>query len=166
MTKFQMEFHLPYFALRKGPQPNPSQNKEPLHSMRKRTEISLIDGESSVPGGQEVYQLHEAQVSCVLYGHGEYQWTACAFIDNAYVSGDLFDAGEPPDGDGEDRMAAPDQKADGFDEDPIGTGLHVSKPIWRPRPYFAKILEANSKEYSEEWHELIHKMEFDITAYV
>jgi hypothetical protein len=166
MTKFQMEFHLPYFALRKRPQPNLSQNKEPLHIMRKRTDISLIDEESSVPGGQEVYQIHEAQVSCVLYGHGEHQWTACAFLDNAYDSGDLYDAEESHDGDGEGRMAATDLKADGFDEDPIGTGLHVSKPIWRPRQYFVKALEANIKEVSQEWHELVHKIDSDITVYV
>jgi hypothetical protein len=166
MTKFQMEFHLPYFALRKKPQPNPSQNGETIHGIRKRTDISLIDGESSVPGGQEAYQLHEAQVSCVLYGHGEYQWTTCAFVDNAYESGDLYDAEELHDGVVEDRVAATDQKADGFDEDPIGTGLYVSKPIWRPRQYFAKAFEANIKEICQEWHELIHKMECDITAYV
>jgi hypothetical protein len=166
MTKFQMEFHLPYFALRKNPQPDPSQNKEPLNSMRKRTDISLIDRESSVPGALELYQLHEAQVSCVLYGHGEYQWTACAFVDDAYESGDLFDTEEPHDGDGEDGVAVTDPKADGFDADPIATGLCVSKPIWRPRQYFAKALEANSKEISQEWHELIHKLECDIIAYV
>ena len=152
-----MEFPLPYFALKKRPQPNPSQNKEPLHSIRKRTDISLIDGESSVPGSQEVYQLHEAQVSFVLYGHGEYQWTACAFVDNAYESGDLYHAEEPHDGDGE---------ADGFDEDPIATGLHISKPIWRPRQYYSKALEVNIKEVSRVWHELIHKMECDIIAHV
>jgi hypothetical protein len=161
-----MEFHLPFFALRKFPLQNYSHNKRPIHSLRKRTYISLTDGGTSVPGGQEIYQLHEAQASCVIYGHDEWQWTACAFLDNAHESGDLYDAGEFSEEDGEDGEAVMGQKVDGFDEDPIATGLHASKPIWRPRQYFAKALEVNIKEVSQEWQELVHKMECDIIAYV
>jgi hypothetical protein len=158
-----MEFHLPFFALRKHPLSNGSEDKPPIHSIRKWMDISLTDGETSVPGGQQVYRLHEAQASCVVYGNDEWQWTACAFLDNAHESGDLYDYGESRDGDSEDGEA---EKADGFDEDPIATGLHASKPIWRPRQYFTKALEVNIKEVSQEWHELIHKMEGDIIAYV
>ncbi|KAH8751551.1 hypothetical protein BGZ57DRAFT_913389 [Hyaloscypha finlandica] len=165
MSKFQMEFHLPFFAIRKCPQPEGSHKKRSIHSMRKWTDVSLTDGESSMSGGQEVYRIHETQVSCVVYGHDEWQWTACAFIDNAHESGDLYDPGELHDGDGKDGEAVVGQKVDGFDEDPIATGLHVSKPIWRPRQYFAKALEVNIKEVSQEWQELIHKMECDIIAY-
>jgi hypothetical protein len=160
MPKFKMEFHMPFFALRKHPRPNYSRNKPPTHTMRKWWDISLTSGETSVSGGQEVYRLHEAQVSCVVYGHDEWQWTACAFLDNGYESGDLYDAGEVFDGYGEDG------EDDGFDEDPIATGLHANKPIWRPRQYFAKALEVNIKEVSQEWSELVHRLECDITAYV
>jgi hypothetical protein len=168
MPKFQMEFHLPFFALRKHPQPNCSLNKRSIHNLRKWTDISLTDGETTVPGGQEVYRLHEAQASCVVYGHDEWQWTACAFLDNAYESGELYhyDAEEIHDGDGDDGEAIVDQKPDGFDEDPIAAGLHASKPIWRPRQYFTKALEVNIKEVSQEWHKLIDKMECDTIAYV
>jgi hypothetical protein len=134
--------------------------------MRKWWDISFTDGETSVSGDQEVYRLYEAQVSCVVYGHDEWQWTACAFLDNAHESGDLYDAEEVYDGDGEDGVAVVGLKIDGFDEDPIATGLHASMPIWRPRQYFTKTLEVNIKEVSQEWHELIHKMECDIIAYV
>ncbi len=105
-------------------------------------------------------------MSCVVYGHDEWQWTAYAFLDNAHESGGLYDAGEFHDGDGEDGEAVVGQKVDGFDEDPIATGLHVSKPIWRPRQYFTKALEVNIKEVSQEWRELVHKMQCDIFAYV
>jgi len=160
MLKFQMEFHLPFFALRKHPQPNSSHDKPSIHTMRKWTDISFTYGETSVSAGQEVYRLHEAQVSCVVYGHDEWQWTACAFLDNGYESGGLYDAGEVFDGYGEDG------EDDGFDEDPIATGLHANNPIWRPRQYFAKALEVNIKEVSQEWSELVHRLECDITAYV
>jgi hypothetical protein len=128
--------------------------------MRKWWDISLTYGETSVSGGQEVYRVHEAQVSCVVYGHDEWQWTACAFIDNSYESGHLYDAGEVHDGYGDDG------EADGFDEDPIATGLQASRPIWRPREYFMKALEVNIKEVSQEWCELIHRLECDKIAYV
>jgi hypothetical protein len=101
-----------------------------------------------------------------VYGHDEWQWTACAFLDNAYEPGGLFDAREFHDGYGEDEETVVGQKVDGFDEDPIATGLHASRPIWRPRQYFTKALEVNIKEVSQEWDELIRKMECDITAYV
>lgn len=166
MPTFQMEFHLPFFALRKYPLPNYSHDKAPRHSIRKWMDISLTEGETSVPGRQEAYRLHEAQVSCVVYGHGEWQWTACAFLDNMHESGDLYDDGELYDGNREDGEAVVGQKVDGFDEDPIATGLHPSKPIWRPRQYFTKTFEVNIKEVSQEWHELTHKMEGDVIAYV
>ena len=127
--------------------------------MRKWWDISLISGETSVSGGHEGYRLHEAQASCIVYGHDEWQWTACAFLDNAYESGNLYDAGEVDDRDGEDME-------DGFDEDPIATGLQASKPIWRPRQYFLKVFEVNIKEFSQEWSELVHRLECDIIAYV
>jgi hypothetical protein len=160
-----MEFHLPYFALRKYQQPNYTHNKPPIHSMRKWTDISFTYGESSV-SEDEVYRLYESQASCVVYGHDEWQWTACAFLDNAHESGDIYDAGEFYDGYGEDGEAVVGEKVDGFDEDPIATGLHTNRPIWRPRQYFTKALEVNIKEVSQEWNELIRKMECDIIAYV
>jgi hypothetical protein len=161
-----MEFHLPFFAIRKYSLPNNSHEKPPKHSMRKWMDISLTEGETSVSGRQEVYRLHEAQVSCVVYGHDEWQWTACAFLDNTHESGDLYDAGECHDGNGEDGEAVVGQEVDGFDEDPIATGLYASKPIWRPRQYFTKAFEVNIKEVSQEWHELVYKMEGDVIAYV
>ena len=157
-----MEFHLPFFAIRKYSLPNNSHDKPPRHSMRNWMDISLTEGETPVSGSQEVYRLHEAQVSCIVYGHDEWQWTACAFLDNAYESGNLYDGGDFHDDDGEDAVG----QIDGYDDDPIATGLHASKPIWRPRQYFTKALEVNIKEVSQEWHELIRKMECDITAYV
>ncbi|KAE9373616.1 hypothetical protein N431DRAFT_504241 [Stipitochalara longipes BDJ] len=162
--KFQMEFHLPYFALRKHLQPDGLQNKPPTHSLRRWEDLSLIDGETSMPGGQEVYRLHEAQASLCLYGPNEWQWTACAFLDNAYESGSLYDYEETHDGEGEDREAVGDQKAVEFVEDPIATGLDASNPIWRPRQYFAFAFEVNVREISREWRELVHKMECDINA--
>jgi len=134
--------------------------------MRKWEDILLTDGETSVSGGQELYRLHEAQTSFVVYGYDEWQWTACAFLDNVHVSGELYDAEETNDGDGEVGEAIVSLKADGFDEDPIASGLYASHPIWRPRQYFAKAFEVNIKEISQEWHELIHRMECDIIAYV
>jgi hypothetical protein len=110
---------------------------------------------SSESRNQEVYRIYEAQVSCVVYGYDEWQWTACAFIDTEHDSGDLYDSQSDHD--------VIDEEAD---EDPIATGLHANKPIWRPRQYFAKTFEINIEEVSQEWHQLVHKMEVDIIAYV
>lgn len=101
-----------------------------------------------------------------MYGYDEWQWTACAFLDNAHESGDLYGAEETNDGDCEDGETIVGQKVDGFDEDPIASGLYASTPIWRPRQYFTKAFEVNIKEVSQEWHELVRKMEYDIIVYV
>ena len=107
--------------------------------------------DSSGPENQELYRIYEAQVSCVVYGHDEWQWTACAFFDTEHGSGDLYD---------DDGINAE------INEDPIATGLDASKPIWRPRQYFAKAFEINMEEVSQEWHQVVYKMEIDINAYV
>jgi len=173
-----MEFHLPYFALRKYPQPNSSHKKMSTHGLRKWEYISLIDEEISVLGGQELYRLHEAQASLCVYGPDEWQWTACAFLDEAHRSGNLYDYGETRDGDGkdgegeedeengEDETAVLDEKPVDVDEDPIATGLYASIPIWRPRQYFVFAFEVNIRETSLEWRELVHKLEYDINASV
>lgn len=110
---------------------------------------------SSESQNQEVYRIYEAQVSCVVYGYDEWQWTACAFIDTEHDSGDLYNS-QSNQGDNNEET----------NEDPIATGLDATKPIWRPRQYFAKTFETNIEEVSQEWHQLVHKMEVDIIAYV
>lgn len=170
-----MEFHFPYFALRKHPQPNSSHNKLSTNSLRRWEDLSLTDGETSVSGGQELYRLHEAQASLSVYGPDEWQWTACAFLDEAHESGNLYDYEETRDGEGEDEedeedgeneVAVLGQKAVGFDADPIATGLDANNPIWRPRQYFVFAFEVYVREISQEWRELVHKLEYDINASV
>ncbi|KIN05269.1 hypothetical protein OIDMADRAFT_51083 [Oidiodendron maius Zn] len=147
---FQIEFHLPFFALRKPPSPDNPRQSTCRKPWRKSKDILLMGEEGLELRDQELYRIYEAQVSCVVYGHDEWQWTACAFLDTEHDSGDLYD---------DDGIDAE------IDEDPIATGLHPSKPIWRPRQYFAKTFEINIEEVSQEWHQLVYKMEVDIIAY-
>jgi len=102
----------------------------------------------------------------VVYGHDEWQWTACAFLDTEHDSGDLYDFQSDDDGIDGENSGCGVILAQKLDEDPIVTGLNSSKPIWRPRQYFAKAFEVNIEEVSQEWHQLVHKMEVDIIAYV
>jgi hypothetical protein len=150
-----MEYHLPYFAIRKPPLPDASHQNTHGKPWRKSKDILLIGEQSSDSGNPEVYRIYEAQVSCVVYGYDEWQWTACAFIDTQHDSGELYDSQSNDDGINEET-----------NEDPITTGLDADKPIWRPRQYFAKSFEINIEEVSQEWHQLVHKMDVDIIAYV
>jgi hypothetical protein len=97
MTTFQMEFHLPFFALRKAPPSNSSPIKTREKALRGWVELTLLTRDKTESEGQENYRLHKAQMSCVVHGFDEWQWVAHTFEDTKH---EYEDDGNPV-GDGE-----------------------------------------------------------------
>jgi hypothetical protein len=160
MPTFHMEFHLPFFALREPSTPNGTLPKAPRKLLRNRKDLSLLRQESTGPEDQENYWLYQAEVSCVVYGCDEWQWTAYAFVDTKH-DGD-------EDGNGNDIYDS-ENEVDCFqqeiDEDPIAS-VRARQPIWRPRQYFLKAFETRVQEPRREWDELVHRLVVDIREYV
>lgn len=135
----------------------PRANEE--NGLRGSEPIYLLTRDKNNRAGQEKYHLHEAHMSCVVYGSDEWQWTAWAFEDTEH---------EPEDDNDVDISAtiAGDELCQDINEDPIIIGHHANKPIWKPRQYFLKAFETRIKKVGEEWGNLDRKLEVDQREYV
>jgi hypothetical protein len=154
-----MAFHLPFFALRKLLPNSESTSKIRGEHLRGRKSLFLLNAESKGDGDREEYLLHPAQNSCTLYGFSEHQFTACALVDSeeSRSGNDLYDWND-------------DDDPQGLDEDPLiskaSAPMQARFPIWRPRQYFAKALEANAEDACQEWNRLACRLEEDQKQYV
>jgi hypothetical protein len=155
--RFQMEFHLPFFALRKVSSPGgPSlrTNGKPLRDVEDLTLLTRVGAGSA---GQEKYRLHQAHNSFVLHGFDEWQYVVWVFEDSQH---DLVE-------DEDDRTPGAELDDDSamiseeVDEEPIIRGHDAHSVIWRPRQYFLKAFEMHIREYWEEWNELVDKLVVD-----
>ena len=156
-----MEFHLPFFALRKLPLSNSAAPSARGKRLRDSEDLSILIRNKTEPESQENYRLHKAQMSCIIHGFDEWHWVAYAFEDTEHdpkVDDDEVDDGEV----GGDEAIFPQE----IDEDLIVCGHDANKPIWRPRQYFLKAFEVHIKIVREEWDELVHKLEADRMEYV
>jgi hypothetical protein len=156
-----MAFHLPFFALRKAPLPSMSDPKVRGKRLRSWKKLSLLR-DSSGHKGQEAYRLYPAQISFVCYGSDEYQYTVCEFVDTEH---DSNEGSELYDWHGDENDDAQELDQDPILSRPSGT-LPARRPIWRPRQYFAKALEASVEEVSQEWDQVVCMLETDKVAYV
>jgi hypothetical protein len=160
MSTFQMEFHLPFFALRKARSPDNSPRVRGK-GLRNSKDLLFLKEETTNSGEQENYRLYQAQISCVVHGFDEWQWVAYAFEDTQHEPSEHGD-----DNDDGDDLVDYATSSQGFKEDPIARGLNASLPIWRPRQYFLKALELRLTIVSREWHQLVYKLVADTSEYV
>jgi hypothetical protein len=147
-----MEFHIPFFALR--PAPRSDQRLPPTRKkcLRSWEDITLLTKDTAGADGNENYRIHRAQISCVVHGSNEWQWTAWAFEDTNHdweEEDDIY----------ADATTHNDEVV--FIEDPITCGLDANKPIWRPREYFVKALEIRMKDVRDEWDYLVYRLQLD-----
>jgi hypothetical protein len=156
-----MEIHLPFFALRKTPQPDDSPLKARRKHLREPKDLYFLKGDNMSPEAQENYRLYPAQISCVVHGSDEWQWVVYAFVDTEHKEvEDWIDGGD-------DRDNWPDVEfSKGIIEDPIACGQHAPLPIWQPRQYFLKVFEIRIKEVRQEWDQVVHKLVVDTSIYV
>jgi hypothetical protein len=155
-----MEFHLPFFALRKTPPPDGSPPKAHGKRLRELKDLSFLKGQNTEPKDQEKYCIYQAQISCVVCGLDEWQWVAYTFVDAKHDSYAFVDTEH--DGDDSTDKATPGE----VNEDPIACGLDASKPIWKPRQYFLRAFEIRAKRVKQEWDQLVRKLELDINEFV
>ncbi|KAE9366797.1 hypothetical protein N431DRAFT_417671 [Stipitochalara longipes BDJ] len=157
---FQLEFHLPFFALRKVTQ---SESTTPTicgTPLRNRENLNLLTRDKIGPEGQESFLLHEAQISCVLHGFDEWQWITYCFEDAQHED----EGDEVVDRELDEEVTFGEE-----DEDPIScrlVHLDTQHPIWRPRQYFLKSFETKIKKFWDEWHALVHRLEIDRSEYI
>lgn len=156
-----MEFHLPFFALRKAPPPGGSPGKVGGKRPREPKDISFLKENNDEGAEQDIYRLYPAQTSCLVQGSDEWQWVAYAFLDTEHDEEDNSD----------DRTADRDDWpevtfAKSIIEGLIACGHHAEQTIWQPRQYFLKTFEIRIKGVWQEWDQLIYQLVANTRAYV
>jgi hypothetical protein len=135
---FSLGFHLSYVALREGAEFFDTRDVRQSYSMIK-------------PMGDSADELfyYDAQISFLVTGVDEGQWTAYCIVDTFF-------------GSEQDTEAYFLQKQDG----PSGGARKESQPCWNPREYFLLVLSQRIKQTAREWGNVISTLMARLDAYV
>ncbi|KAJ4370474.1 hypothetical protein N0V83_004994 [Neocucurbitaria cava] len=137
---FQLELHLPYFALRQT-----SQGSLP-YAMRIKPHrgwmnLSFLDDECE----ESVWGIHQAQFSLTICGSDNSRWVAYCLEDIS------FD---------DDRAIGDDERVPGWRSDQISKGqLNANLPFRDPREYFLTICLIRITHIVQETRDLVRKVE-------
>ncbi len=136
---FALEFHLPYYALRKHASIAADSRK------LRRSGRFICDWQRT----REPENFHEAQVSLLVIGIDEWYWTA-------YCCADVyFGSEESPDFYLREQLDAP-----------TGAGKPTSLPVWNPREYFLTVLSRRMKQATKEWSNIVTTLEDRLGSHV
>jgi hypothetical protein len=128
--------------------------------MRRIKDLYLSKEGNTAQNNQEKYHLHYAQVSGVVYGHDEWNYTVYSFKSTQHDENDDVDSTNR----GENDALCTQEE---IDEDPLANWIDANRlPIWRPRQYFLRAFEARLREPGREWDELVRQLVVDIREYV
>ncbi|KAF2428812.1 hypothetical protein EJ08DRAFT_311624 [Tothia fuscella] len=143
-AKYVMEFHLPYYALRKCPQ---VKDKRYLHGepLRKTARLPLAG-----PGYMEDYSIHQCQTSVLITGVDDFFFTSYTFVDSYHGS--------------EQKKATYFDTLNGGGVDPA-SGRSLEWPFWNPREYFLVVFAVRLGQATLEWRNLICRFDRRMKCY-
>lgn len=136
-----MEFHLPYFALRRSP--SPALDKRFYRQQgrdRALRQCGRLPPELEDPNSNEF--IYEAQISVLITGIDEWFWTTYCFCDRFFKSE-------------ESVQTYHDWKTDA----PTGGIRPVKYPVWNPREYFLFILSCRFGQVTKEWDVIVRTLD-------
>lgn len=148
---FQLELHLPLFLLRKSKPPESctKMNSRPARQWTELSFLKLDTPKSHSQAPEEVWGIHEAEISYVVTGSDDWRWIGYAFVDTE-LDGLLTDLSD--DDLSFDRVAAGE--------------IQANFPLWRPRDHWVKVLDIRSEQVRQEWEYLIYKLGLAVNRYV
>jgi hypothetical protein len=144
---FQLEFHLPYFVLRRTQIEQNFSNKMKKHH-RAWMNVDFLGIKETHLEKEGVWGVHQAQISLTICGTANSCWIAYCF------EGRHFEEDE--------EMEELESKA--FDRsDKIARGeLDAHNPIWDPREYYLHVVLIRMQQVHREWEELVRYVEVGI----
>lgn len=140
-SPYALEFHIPYFALRKS-----FSKSEKLHSniVGRRSGVFADSFTRNCEPGQKEF-FHEAQVSVLLVGIDEWVWTLYCLVE-----GQFEDSRDP---------AELEKFVTNMSDAPSGNYALYQMPIWNPREYFLMVLCRRMDQATLEWQNLVETLD-------
>lgn len=140
-SPYALEFHIPYFALRKS-----FSTSEKLHSniVGRRSGVFADSFTRNCEPGQKEF-FHEAQVSVLLVGIDEWVWTLYCLVE-----GQFEETHDP---------AELEQYVTHMRDAPSGNYVPYTMPIWNPREYFLLVLCRRMGQATLEWQNLVETLD-------
>lgn len=148
-TEFQLEFHIPYFAMRRSrPEKTFAERRQRNH--RGWMNMAFLDTLELDPETDGVCGIHQAQISVAISGTDNSRWTAYCFEDRH------FD---------EDGPFGDDEQTSDHQSDQVARGdWGAETTIWDPREYFLRVLLMRMRHVKREWEEVVFFIESGIKA--
>lgn len=143
---YQLECHLPFYALGDGPSDFPRTARTEGGILRRSIDLSFLSASPSL----ELNRLHESQVSIVMVGTGLRRSTTYCFVDT-YC-----------DVDGESVTSYAETIGQPFREDPLTMGkTDANKPFTNLKTCFLKYMEVRLGDHQvvAEWRRTIQYLE-------
>jgi hypothetical protein len=142
-----LEFHLPYFTLRKSEPPKDGNGK--TTAIRPLLKTLATKSENEIR-----YAIDRAQFSFTICGSDHSRWVGYAFVKDDHED-ELEDEDDA------------DASNDLWRENPIMLGKADAKhPIWDPRAYFLVVLEIRTAKALDEWKYLVRNLQRAVDGYV
>ncbi|RYP73464.1 hypothetical protein DL771_003636 [Monosporascus sp. 5C6A] len=162
IPRYALEFHLPFYALRKHKKTlrdlRTRRTGEPLRQSQDVSFLRTLLEKNDNSGNDIIYQ---AKVSCLVSGWDRYSWVAYMFIDlyfeESHVDEDLESIT-----DYEQHL-----RDDGVRLDPFTAGETTSHAALRePREYFLQVLAVRLSKTKHEWKHLVAYIDEAIKTYM
>lgn len=141
-----MEFHIPYFALRKSDR-TPTPNERYKNQAGRRTGV-FTDKFTRNCNSDEQEFFHEVQVSVLLTGIDEWVWTLYCLVETHFLGVDEKE-------DLEEYFNSKGVLSDA----PSGRSFMYTYPFWNPREYFLLVLCRRMDQATLEWRNLVESLE-------
>ncbi|KAI1397746.1 hypothetical protein F4819DRAFT_65300 [Hypoxylon fuscum] len=153
---FALEFHLPYFALRKHRLPQrDSRRYANGDELRQSQDITFLRTMDSKVDNSLTEYVYEAKLSCLVSGSNRDSWSAYLFNDL------YFEIDE----DSESILHYDAQEGTGSMLDPLTAGKRSTIVSGDPREYFLIVLEVRLGLVKKEWEQLFMVVDGAIRAY-
>ncbi|KAF2684747.1 hypothetical protein K458DRAFT_337807 [Lentithecium fluviatile CBS 122367] len=148
-TVFQLQFHMPFYALRRGFR-EPCYKEEVFVKPRRIwRDISFLEnGENAIPDAKPL-GIHESHMAFTICGVANHRWIAYSFSDTDFDEDkDMGECEFDYSGMVADQIAADNTRP-----------VNANHPIWNPREYFLLIASRRLNQIFGEWAKLIRKIE-------
>lgn len=138
-----MEFHLPYPALRTGKTVTDQRGQRKSQSM-----LPTVQALEAEIAEDDIF-YYEAQISLLITGVDEWQWTAYCCVDTFF-----------------DDEFEPDWYWQNHYDGPMGGSRREFQPVWNPREYFLIVFSRRLRQVSIEWKNITDVLNSRLNTYV